>query len=144
MTGEFFQALVPPRRVVSGVMRFVDDQKVVLRTLLGTDPTQLLEADEVRVDFRGVKREGPHLRKSSGCDDEPASVAARDCSGDECLSHSYFVAQQGPTEFVDGALDSRNGRQLVRLERDGSKHRLSRVFTQNELCDASANFLRGR
>jgi hypothetical protein len=124
------------------VVRFVDDQQIV-RTVIRLSPTQLLETDEVRVDFCGAKCVRPHPRQRSGRDDKPASIAARNRGRDEGLSHSHFVAEQGPAEFLNRAIESRHGRQLVRLERDGPNPRVSRIFTENESRDAGADFFRG-
>jgi hypothetical protein len=85
----------------------------------------------------------PHLRERSGGDDKPASIEARDGSRDESLSHSYLVAEQGTTELVDRTLDSRQRRNLVRLERNASDPRVSGIFAENEPRDAGAHFFRG-
>jgi hypothetical protein len=66
---------------------------------------------------------------------------AGDCGCDECLSHSHFVAEQGPTELGDGFLNPRDGRDLVRLERDGANPRRVRVVTENQSRDPGADFL---
>src|ERR1700694_178845 len=144
IAGQLFQLGIPSRRVISCVMRFVDDHKIVLYAGPGTEPTEFLEADKVCFDVRGAKCSRPHLRECSGRNDDPARISTCDRGCDERLPHSYFVAEQGPAEFLDRSLDSRHGRQLMRLKRYRSNHRLSRVFTENESCDAGADFLRGR
>ena len=96
------------------MMRFVDDDEIPCRTMIGSPSTlicvgaaQRFEGDDARLGASGSERSAPHGSQPGGSHNQTARESSADGQRDVSLSHADIVAEQGTIELIDRCRESR-------------------------------------